>query len=323
MLVPATIYCLFNLGTQTQLGWGIPMATDTAFALGILSCFKNKLPKGVFTFLAALAIIDDIGAIVVIAVFYTAHLNVGMLCLAFVLLALLILLNYSGFRKPGPYIIIGLLIWAAIEAAGIHGTISGILVAFIIPARPAKGPKQFISRVRTLLNYFEKRKDETVLILGDQKQHAALEEVQEVTQQATTPLQRWESKLELPIALLILPLFALVNAGIPVGFHLIDNVFTHRVSLGIMLGLFLGKPIGVLLFSRIALYCRLGSMPAETNFKQIIGASILTGIGFTMSLFISNLSFSNEHTLLVAKAAILIGSIFSAIVGVVFILFME
>ena len=321
MLIPASIYFVFNAGTQNQLGWGIPMATDTAFALGILSCFKNRIPRGVFTFLAALAIIDDIGGIIVIAIFYTAHLNIWMLLIASSLAALLILCNYSGFRKPWPYIIVGLLIWLAIEEAGLHGSISGILVAFIIPARPERGPRHFIQRARALLNNFEIRKNKTALILEDKKQHAFLEEVQKVALQATTPLQRWEGKLELPITLFILPLFALVNAGIPINLHLIDSVFTHRVSIGIILGLVIGKPLGVLLFGRIALWLKLGTMPEDTTFKQIAGAAIFTGIGFTMSLFILNLSLYDVNTLLIAKAAILISSVFAGLIGTLFILF--
>jgi NhaA family Na+:H+ antiporter len=319
MVIPAGIYLILNAGTPNQIGWGIPMATDTAFALGILSCFKRSLPKGIFTFLAALAIIDDIGAILVIAIFYTSHFNPWMLFIAFLLMAFLILLNYSGFRKPFLYIIIGLLIWIAIESAGVHGTLAGILVAFIIPARPEKGPRQFVKKIRSLLRYFETRKDKTPLVLEDQEQHAVLEEVQEVAQQATTLLQRWENKLKLFIALLVLPLFALVNAGIPVRLHWIDNLFTERVSQGILFGLVIGKPLGVLLFSRIALWLKIGKKPEGTTFNQIMGAALLTGIGFTMSLFISTLSFNDENTLLMAKGAIFMGSFISAIMGVIFI----
>jgi NhaA family Na+:H+ antiporter len=320
MLIPASIYFILNMGTQNQLGWGIPMATDTAFALGVLTFFKNKLPEGVFTFIVALAIIDDIGAILVIAIFYTAHVNILLLFTASLLVALLALFNYAGFRKPFIYIAIGLLVWLAIEGSGIHGAISGILVALIIPSRPEKGPREFIKKAKTLLRYFEK-KEKTFPVLEDKEQHSVFEKMQEISKQATTPLQRWESKLELPIALLVLPIFAFVNAGIPVNFHLLDNAFTNRVSLGIILGLVVGKPVGVLLFSRIALWCNLGMMPDKTRFNQLVGASILTGIGFTMSLFMSNLVFFTGHTLLMAKAGILFSSIIAAILGILFILF--
>ncbi len=316
MVIPAGLYLLINMNSTTQFAWGIPMATDTAFALGILSCFKQKIPKGLFTFLAALAIIDDIGAILAIAIFYTSHLNTVMLFLASILCGVLLFMNYAGFRKPFVYITIGVLIWASLEAAGIHGTVSGILVAFLIPARPQKGPKHFISKTRELLNYFEKRKEKNPLILEDQQQHVVLEKVQEVAQEATTPLQRWESKLELPIALLVLPLFALVNAGIPMNLHLLGDVFIQPVSLGILIGLVIGKPLGVLLFSRAALWFRLGTLPENTNFYHIFSVAMLTGIGFTMSIFISDLSFGKqEHFLLLSKAAILISSLFAGIFG--------
>ncbi len=316
MIIPAGLYFLININSTTQFAWGIPMATDTAFALGILSFFRQKIPKGIFTFLAALAIIDDIGAILVIAIFYTAQLNAAMLFLALILCGVLLFLNYAGFRKPFVYITIGVLIWISLEAAGIHGTVAGILVAFLIPARPQKGPKHFIKKTRELVNYFEKRKEDNSLVLEDHKQHVTLEKVQEAAQEATTPLQRWESKLELPIALLVLPLFALVNAGIPINFHLLDEVFMQPVSLGILVGLVIGKPLGVLLFSRAALWCRLGTLPENTNFHHMFGVAMLTGIGFTMSIFISNLSFGEqEHLLLLSKAAILISSLLAGTLG--------
>lgn len=324
MLLPTSIYLIFNTNTPTEQGWGIPMATDTAFALGILSCFRKKLSKGVFTFLAALAIIDDIGAITVVAVFYTPHLNIFMLFYAIILAGFLILLNFTGVRKAFLYLIIGFLIWIFIEEAGIHGTIAGIVVAFLIPSRPKKGPIQFLKRTRVLLRYFELRKKKQPLILEDQKQHAVLEEVQEIALQATTPLQRWASKLELPISLIVLPLFALVNAGIPINLYLLNQVLTQRVSLGILLGLIIGKPIGVLLFSRIALWTRLGKLPENTQFTDLLGVALLTGIGFTMSLFISNLSFQiGEEILVISKAAILFGSLFSALLGIIVLLVLK
>lgn len=321
MIIPAALYYLININSDTQFAWGIPMATDTAFALGILSCFRQKIPKGVFTFLAALAIIDDIGAILVIAIFYTDHLSMPILSIAFLICCLVCFMNYAGFRKPLPYLITGIMIWASLEAAGIHGTVAGILVAFLIPARPQKGPRHFINKTRELLNYFEKRKEKNPLILEDQKQHSVIEKVQEIAQDATTPLQRWESKLELPIALLVLPLFALVNAGIPVDFGLIDDVFLQPVSLGILVGLVVGKPLGVIFFTRIGLWLQIGSLPDNTNFQHVLSIAVLTGIGFTMSFFISSLSFGNqEHILLLAKAAILISSFLAGFLGIVLLI---
>lgn len=318
MLLPASIYFLINSSTPTDVAWGIPMATDTAFALGILSCFRRKIPKGAFTFLAALAIVDDIGAILVIAIFYTENISVLMLSLAFGFCVILLLINFAGFRKPLPYVFIGILICISLEAAGIHGTVSGILVAFLIPARPKKGPRYFIRKTRELIKYFEVRKEKNPLVLSDQKQHALLEEVQDIAQEATTPLQRWEGKLELPIALLVLPLFALVNAGIPLNFNLMSDIFSQPMPLGILFGLVVGKPLGVILFGQIALWLRLGETPVNTNFLLIGSVALLTGIGFTMSIFIADLSFANQTELLIiAKAAVLFGSLMAGCLGII------
>jgi NhaA family Na+:H+ antiporter len=316
VVVPAFVYSIFNAGTPERVGWGVPIATDTAFALGILMCFKNRVSKEIFTFLAALAIVDDIGAILVIAVFYSAQLNMLALTVALFLAAVLILFNYSGFRHPFPYIVIGILVWVAIERAGIHGSIAGILVAFIIPARPRQGPRQFLRRTLVLLRSFEKRKSEGSYVLEDWEQHNVLEEVQVMARQAMTPLQRWGSRLELPIALLILPLFALVNVGIPLSWHIIRSVFVSHLSLGIVFGLVIGKPLGVVLFSWLAVRFNLASTPRGVAFKEVVGAAMLTGVGFTMSLFISNLSFTNTDSLLLAKAAILLSSTLAVFMGI-------
>jgi len=196
------------------------------------------------------------------------------------------------------------------------------LIAFIIPARPRKGPRHFIRKIKELLTYFERRKEETPLILQDEKQHELLEEMQEVTMQATTPLQWWQTKLQLPVALIVLPIFALVNAGIPINVTLFDKVFTNRVSIGIMLGLVIGKPLGVLLFSRIALWFKLGTLPSNTTFRDLYYVAFLTGIGFTMSLFIAHLSFQpNTDPALLAKGGVLMSSLIASIIGIVLLIF--
>ena len=203
--------------------------------------------------MAALAILDDIGAIFVIAFFYTKTVDVTLLFIASFLVILLALINYAGFRKPIPYLIIGTVIWGLTEAAGIHGTIAGIAVAFTIPARPKRGPKQFLKRTKRLLKRFEERKLKNPFILRDTKQHIVLEELKNITEQATTPLQRWESALQLPVSLLVLPIFALVNAGTPFSSTLLENTLINPVSLGILLGLAVGKPLGIILLSRVSL----------------------------------------------------------------------
>lgn len=321
MVVPAIIYALFNYGTDSALGWGVPMATDTAFALGIASIFKSRLPKSIFTFLAALAILDDIGAIVIIAIFYTKNLHVEMFFISSVLVLILILINYMGVRKATPYLILGLLIWGSVHAAGIHGTISGIIVALIVPARPEHGPRHFMRRTNDLIKEFESKKERKPLILEDDKQHAVLEEIQEVAQQSTTPLQRWESRLDLPIALFILPLFALVNAGIPLKLNALIDAIQNPVAVGVFLGLFIGKPLGISIFGKLASLFDVGELPNKTRFNHIIGASFLAGIGFTMSLFIANLSFENDAILYAAKLAILLASLLSGTLGILYLVF--
>jgi NhaA family Na+:H+ antiporter len=320
MVIPAAFYILANLGTDTYNGWGIPMATDTAFALGILSLFKRKIPSGIFTFIAALAIIDDIGVVLIIAFFYTGTIDYNSIFMAIGLCMVLLLVNISGFRKPYFYFIIGILIWITLESAGIHGTVAGIIVAFLVPARPRKGPILLTEKTRNLIDNFEQRKDQKSRVIEDPKQHDILEELQQVAHEATTPLQRWESKLELPITLFILPLFALVNAGVTVNLTLFHELFFSPVAIGIILGLVIGKPLGVIVFSKVATLIKLGELPKHTSFRHLISVSFLTGIGFTMSLFINNLSFSDEHTLLLAKAAILLSSFTAGIIGIICII---
>lgn len=316
MVFPAGLYMLINIGSpETIHAWGIPMATDTAFALAMLSLFKNKLPTNVFTFMAALAIIDDIGAILVIAIFYSDNIVIAPLILAACLLLCLVLFNYSGVRNPIPYLGLGILILILVESAGIHSTIAGIAVAFTIPARPQKGPRHFLNRTKSLLQYFEHRKDKAQL-LADKKQHEILEELKENLVHATTPLQRWESNLELPILLIILPLFALVNAGLPIQTFANYEAFFQPLTIGIIIGLVIGKPLGITLFSWVALKLKQGTLPEGIKLKHVMAISLFAGIGFTMSLFVSSLAFEpNSANALIAKGSIFIGSILAGVIG--------
>lgn len=320
MIFPAVIYISITHNTEYVNGWGIPMATDTAFAIGILTCIRQYVPKGLFSFLASLAIIDDIGAIIVIAVFYTDSLNANYLFSALCIISVLMLMNYAGFRRAGVYIILGILMWLCIEKAGVHGTLSGIIVALLIPARPRRGPNEYSKRIRKLLSFFKKRTEDKTVI-EDTRQHAALEEIREVTIQATTPLQRWESRLEHPIILVVLPLFALVNAGIVLNPKLFMDVVTNPMPLGIIFGLLIGKPLGISLMAYLAVKFDIGKVPKNTSLMNVIHASFLAAIGFTMSLFIANLSFGlNDESIAVAKAAIIFASAIAAIIAIVWIL---
>lgn len=272
MLVPATIFFALNAGGAGARGWGIPMATDIALAIGVLALLGKRIPLGIKVFLTALAIIDDIGAVIIIAFFYTGSISWPALGAGLILFVLLLLLNRLGVRMTSVYLVVGLGIWLAFLKSGVHATIAGVLLALVVPS----GSKH--DREPPLLQ---------------------LERV----------LQPWA-------AYLIVPLFALANAGI----HLEKNPLQSLgdpIGLGIVLGLFLGKQIGVVFFSWLAVRLRLGSLPPSVSWRQLHGAACLAGIGFTMSLFISLLAFENPGQLTVSKIGVLAGSTVSGLAGLV------
>lgn len=275
MVVPAAIYLIFNFNNPIALnGWAIPTATDIAFALGILSLLGNRVPLSLKIFLMALAIIDDLGAIVIIAIFYTSDLSILSLTVALIALAVLIVLNLFGVTKNAIYFVIGFIIWVSVLKSGVHATLAGVAVAFTIPLNG---------------------KDEDGL--------------------AISPLREIEHGLHQWVALFILPLFAFVNAG--VNFTEISmSQMAGPVPLGILLGLFIGKQFGVFGFSWIAIKLKLAKLPDNSNWQQLYGVSVLTGIGFTMSLFIVSLAFEDDSVFqFTDKLAILVASFLSGIVG--------
>ena len=206
MLMPALIYAAFTAGTPLIQGWGIPMATDTAFAVGVLALLRKHIPAGLTAFLTALAIIDDLGAILVIAVFYTGTINLSFLAAAALLIMLLITLNVAGIRRPGVYFLIGGLVWLAMLGSGVHATVAGVLVALTVPARPKRGPDWFVNQTHELADEFASMERKSVKpLLGEEAQHAVAERVQDTVEKATTPLQRWEGYLETPVALMVMP----------------------------------------------------------------------------------------------------------------------
>jgi NhaA family Na+:H+ antiporter len=273
MLVPAFIYFLFNKDTTTASGWGIPMATDIAFALAIISMLGKSVPASLKVFLAALAIVDDLGAILVIAVFYTNELHTQYLLMAAGIMALLIALNYFNVKSILLYLIPGVFLWYFIHHSGIHATIAGVLLALTIPT------------------------NETAL---------------------PSPLEKLEHKLHIPVQYFIMPLFALANTNITLQKEMISGLISP-LGFGIIAGLFIGKTIGVTLFSFIAVKLNLGSLPAHAGWKHLIGLGMLAGIGFTMSIFISLLSFSEEIYITEAKFAVLCASVISGLAGFVFL----
>jgi NhaA family Na+:H+ antiporter len=316
MVVPALIYFAINPTGDAARGWGIPMATDIAFAIGAIALLAGRVPKALITFLVALAIVDDLGAVVVIALFYTETIVTGPLLAAAALVGLLVILNLSGVRKPLPYFLVAILLWYALLQSGVHATLAGVLGAFAIPAKPKYDPVRFSRCVRSLMGRFDNALEGGRNIMTNDGLRAIVQTLENGVHQVETPLQRLEHAWHMPVAYFVIPVFALCNAGIPL--HLDDMAATllHPVTLGVSGGLVLGKVIGIAGASWLALRLGIGQLPANTRFTQIVGVSLLGGIGFTMSIFVAELGFVNQpEALLMAKTGILAASLFAGISG--------
>lgn len=273
MLVPAAVYTLFNLGTATANGWGIPMATDIAFAIAVITLLGKRVPLSLKVFLTALAIVDDLGAIVVIAVFYTTEMHLNYLLYAAGVFALLIVFNRMGVKNIWLYLLPGVVIWYFIHHSGIHATIAGVLTALTLPTTP------------------------------DEKE---------------SPLEKLEHALVKPVNFLIMPIFALANTNITFEASMLDGL-TSTLGLGIIFGLLVGKPIGIVFFSWLSVKLGISSLPTGTKWLQFVGLGLLAGIGFTMSIFIALLSFSDPDFQTQAKFAILVASVIAGISGYLFL----
>ncbi len=317
MVMPAVIYYLINSGSSFQDGWAIPMATDTAFALGALAFFKRKVSKELFIFLTGLAIFDDLGAISVIAIYYTESLNIEALYWAGFITLFLIGMNVGGFRSIWLYMIPGFILWWFVHLSGIHATVAGVVVAMTIPARPRLKPERFTNRIIKLISKLELRQKVENEILADQKQSELVNSIEDVAKDSSTPLQRWELKLENPIGLGVLPIFALFSAGIHFTGQDWVGTITSPLTLGIVGGLVVGKPLGIFLFSLIASKLGFGVLPEGMTKKELIGIGLLAGMGFTMSIFISLLAFKgNVEFIEEAKLAILISTLLAGFLGI-------
>jgi len=320
MAVPAIIYFAINPSGDASIGWGIPMATDIAFAIGALALLSSRVPKTLITFLVALAIVDDLGAVLVIAVFYTETIALLPLALAGGILALLILLNMSGVRKTAPYFILAVFLWYALLQSGVHATLAGILGALTVPAIPKYNPERFSEHVKDLMKRFEASHEPGKSIMTNDKLRAVVQTLENGVHSVEAPLQRLEHSWHLPVAYMIIPVFALVNAGIPLAMDSLSTTLTHPVMLGVSLGLVLGKFIGVTGACWLVLKLGLAELPQNTRFTQIAGVSLLAGIGFTMSIFVAQLGFSaNEELLLMAKTGILLASLVAGISGFIWL----
>lgn len=320
MVVPALIYFAFNPEGDAARGWGVPMATDIAFAVGALVLLAARVPKALITFLVALAIADDLGAVLVIALFYTQELALNWLLVAAGLVGVLFTFNFAGIRKAIPYFIVAVLLWYAMLQSGVHATLAGVLGAFTVPARSKYDPNLFIERIKTQINLFMQSRGKNDTLMTNENLYAIVDELEEGVHGVQTPLQRLEHIWHLPVAFLVIPVFALFNAGIPLQFSSPAELFTNPIMLGVMLGLLFGKFIGITGACWIALRLGIGQLPSGTRFSQIAGVSVLGGIGFTMSIFVAELAFaSHPDYLVMAKAGVLAASLLSGIIGFVWL----
>lgn len=315
MVFPALIYTYFNYDQPSANGWGIPMATDIAFAISALVILGNRIPPALVTFLVALAIVDDLGAVLVIALFYTKQIIFLPLILSFVAFITLIVFNRIGIHMILPYFLVSMFMWFFMLESGVHATIAGVLAAFTIPSKPHFEPVKFTRKIRDLLDEYDSYPVATDYTTHD-KQKAILNTIKVRIHEVGTPAQRLEHALHLPVGLVVLPIFALANAGITIDFSSISSTISSDVSLGIITGLIFGKVLGIFGVSYLAIKSGIAELPNDTTIKHILGVSFLGGIGFTMSMFVGDLAFiENSILIFEAKIGVLIASLISALIG--------
>jgi NhaA family Na+:H+ antiporter len=316
MAAPAIIYAVMNFGGDGARGWAIPAATDIAFALGIMALAGTRVPPGLKVFLMALAIVDDIGAVLIIALFYSSGIQWAYLAAGAGFLALLVAANVLHVRRPIVYVGLGVCLWGMFLQSGIHATIAGVVVAFTIPSRFRIRGADFLAFSRRALDDFERAGGNGNDVMTNQARQEAVHELEQACEHVDTPLLRLEHALAPWVAFAIMPVFALANAGVAISGQM-GSALTGRISLGVILGLVLGKQAGITIATWLAVKSGFGTLPAGTTWKQIYATSWLAGIGFTMSLFIADLGFGAGENLTLAKYGILAGSVIAGVGGYV------
>lgn len=316
MVVPAIIYSLFNMSDpQSASGWGIPMATDIAFALGVLSLLGKRVPLGLKVFLTALAIVDDLGAIIVLAIFYPTHaLHFDMLLYAAIVVLLLFILNRNKVNNPVMYLVPGLFLWYFVLQSGIHATIAGVILALTIPSKTVINEVRFSVSTKYWLDKFKQVSNSEVEVLANPEQQHILYQMEKNVKNMSPLMHKFEAGLHPLVTFFIMPVFALANAGVALSGDLFA-IPVPSVATGIFFGLLCGKPLGIFLFSLAAVKMRIAELPQGTNWKQIFALGVIAGIGFTMSIFIDGLAFSDENLINIGKAAILGTSLVAALAG--------
>ncbi|MHB1048683.1 MAG: Na+/H+ antiporter NhaA [Bacteroidota bacterium] len=307
MIGPALVYSFFNAGTPESSGWGIPMATDIAFALGILALAGDKVPTALKVFLAALAIVDDMGAVLVIALFYTSELSLTMLLVGAGILVVLFIANRTNVRSTAVYVVLGIGLWYCFLKSGVHATVAGVLLAMMIPVRSKINKTKFLKETKRAVADLE---DDS----STRSENELIHHVAVLSEEVQSPLHRFEHALQPYVAFLIMPVFALANAGV----YLRADVFSallSPVSLGVGLGLIVGKQVGIFSVTWIAVKLKIAALPNNVNWIMIYATTWLCAIGFTMALFIAGLAFDDPKSLDISKISILIASMVSGIIG--------
>lgn len=322
VLMPVGIYLLFNASNpETVMGWGVPTATDIAFALGILALLGSRVPAGLRVFLSTLAVADDIVAILVIAIFYGQSPSLMWLAAAAAVLVVLAVLNRTHVYSLVPYLLVGAVLWYCIFMSGVHSTIAGVLLAFAIPSRSHVKLKSFASWSGQRVKEAEESYVPDEPVIGQADYLASVTRLARVSRQVVPPATRLERRLYPWVYFAILPLFALTNAdvafmGVPAG-----DIYSSPIFLGVFFGLVIGKPAGIILMSFVIVKTKLSTLPENVNWSHMLGAALLGGVGFTMSIFVANLAFADAAYVMAAKVAILAASLVAGVLGFTFLFF--
>jgi len=317
MVIPALFYVVVNANNPQNLhGWGVPMATDIAFALGLLAMLGKRVPLSLKIFLTALAVADDLGAVLVIAFFYTQSIDFNELMMGGFFLLVLAGANFLGVRRTVFYGLVGFLgVWMAFVFSGVHATIAGVLIAFTIPARSKITESEYVSKLYRLTRIFDHIEPNRNNLLT-KKQLKTITKIDELSEKAHTPLQKLEHALHPVSTFLILPLFALSNAGVHIEGNIMELILSP-ISIGIIFGLTLGKPFGIAFAAKLIVWLKISKLPVGMSWSHVYGMGFLAGIGFTMSIFISELAFETDTDKQIAKVGIFVFSILSAVIGMI------
>jgi NhaA family Na+:H+ antiporter len=316
MLVPAAIYAIVTQGEPGSDGWGIPMATDIAFAVGVVSLLGRRVPLGAKVFLLTLAVADDIGAIVVIAVFYTGDLAWGWFATALVGLGVIFTMRRSDVQSLAPYLAVGAVIWLSLLESGVHATLAGVALGLLTPAWPLRSPRRYPGEVRRLADRIERAYYDRLLTETEfEENEQIIAEVARLSIHSTSPLERLTRALSPWVAFVIVPVFALANAGVELSGDAMGGLVSDPVSLGVAGGLLVGKTLGVFGGAAVAVATRMGRLPEGTTWRHVFGLAIVAGIGFTVALFVTSISLEDPALAASAKVGILFGSLVAGLAG--------